>query len=131
MKTIALLGLAGLSLSACATPASHPSAMVEEGYDRGALASAAIARGDWAAAEAALSRKPADLRRDDPARLINLGRVHMAMGRTGEALSAWRLALASDEHYDVEVGNGIMLSTRRLAETLLARHDTAVRSATR
>jgi hypothetical protein len=131
MKIIALLGLAGLSLSACATSADHPSAMVEEGYARGALASAAIAREDWQAAEAALARKPVDMRRDDPARLINLGRVYMATGRPGEALSAWRLALASGRHYDVEVGNGVMLSTRKVAETLLARHDPGVRSATR
>jgi hypothetical protein len=129
MKILAPLGLA--LLAACATPANHPSAMVEDGYDRGALASAAIARGDWQTAEALLERRAGGIRADDPARLINLGRVYMATGRTGEALSAWRLALASERHQDVEIGDGTMLSTRKVAETLLARHDTAIRSATR
>jgi cytochrome c-type biogenesis protein CcmH/NrfG len=131
MKLIPLLALAGLPLAACATAADHPTAMVEEGYERGALASAAIARQDWQGAEATLARRAGGIRADDPARLINLGRVYMATGRTGEALSAWRLALAAERHYDVEVGGGAMISTRRIAQTLLARHDTAVRSATR
>lgn len=131
MKTFLLLTLAALPLSACATAGTQHAAMVEDGYDRGALASAAIARGDWAAAEAALERMPGGIRADDPARLINLGRVYMATGRTGEALSAWRLALAQERHFDVETGNGDMVSTKRLAETLLARHDNQVRSATR
>lgn len=131
MKIIALLACAGFSVAACATPASQSSAMVEEGYARGALGSAAIVRGDWAAAEAALERRAGGIRADDPARLINLGRVYMATGRTGAALSAWRLALAAERHFDVEIAGGQMISTRQLAETLLARHDSGIRSATR
>ena len=123
MKNLALLALAATSLAACATAGDQPSAMVENGYDRGALASAAIARGDWVAAEAALERKAGGIRADDPARLINLGRVYMATGRTGEALSAWRLAAAAERHFDVETSTGAMISTKRLADTLLARHD--------
>ena len=131
MKIFALLATAGLTLAGCATAGNQPSAMVEDGYDRGALASAAIARGDWTAAEAALGRKAGGIRADDPARLINLGRVYMATGRPGEALSAWRLAAAAERHFDVETSSGAMISTKTLAETLLARHDNQVRSATR
>lgn len=131
MTRFALLALAGLSVSACATPADHPVAMVESGYAPGALASAAIAREDWAAAEAALARRAGGIRADDPARLINLGRVYMATGRPGAALSAWRLALAAERHYEVETADGRMVSTKTLAQALLQRHDRDVRSATR
>jgi hypothetical protein len=117
----ALAAVAALSLSACAT--SGPAPMVENGYQRGALAVAAIDREDWAGAEGASE--------DDPARLINLGKVYMETGRTGEALSAWRLALASDKHFMAETRDGRMVSTADLAARAIAMHDTGVRSASR
>ena len=91
MKTLALLALATVSLSACAANRTAP--MAETGYAPGALAVAAIERGDLARAEQLLtdaSRGEAD----DPARLINLGEVYWQTGRHGEALALWRRALA-------------------------------------
>ena len=127
MRMPALLVLTALSLSACAT---SQTAMVEEGYDRGSLAVAAIDRGDWATAEAQLMEMRG-VGENDPERLINLGKVYMETGRTGMALSAWRLALASDKHTMVATRDGRYVSTRDLAELAPARHDNAVRSATR
>jgi hypothetical protein len=122
-----VLFLAAATLSACAT--NDRVAMVEDGFDRGSLGVAAIARGDWRSAEAAIDA--GSLGETDPARLINLGTVYMETGRPGMALSAWRLALASPDHSMVATASGKWLSTKVLAERALARHERAVRSATR
>jgi hypothetical protein len=127
MKTPALLVAAAAALGACAT--TDRVAMVEEGFQTGSLGVAAIARGDWKAAEAGLAQSP--LAENDPARLINLGTVYMQSGRPGMALSAWRLALASTNHSMVATADGRWVSTRELAERALAKHEGAVRSATR
>ena len=128
MRMPALLALTAFSLSACAT--SQSTAMVEDGYERGALGVAAIDRGDWATAEAQLMQMRG-VGENNPERLINLGKVYMETGRTGMALSAWRLALASDNHTMVATRDGRFVSTRDLAHAALARHDSAIRSATR
>lgn len=126
MRTLLLLGLAALPLAACAS--SGPVQLTESGYAPGALAVAAIERGDWARAEQLLlddSRGSLN----DPARLINLGEVYWQTGRRGEALSVWRRALASDRHHEVETMGGRAVTTLQLAREALALRDTAVRSA--
>jgi lipopolysaccharide biosynthesis regulator YciM len=62
------------------------------------------------------------LRADNPARLINLGRVYLETGRTGLAIDTWRQALASDRHYMVATLDGRYRSTRDLAAQALARY---------
>lgn len=122
-----LAAAAAISLSACASTQNQ---FVEQGYERGALGVAAIDRGDWKAAEAQL-RAMRGVAADDPARLINLGKVYAETGRTGAALSAWRLALASDKHFVVETTDGRKVSTDELARQAIARYDTQLRTATR
>lgn len=129
MRMLSLLTLAALPLAACAT--TDKMAMVEDGYERGALGVAAIDRGDYAAAEEIMDRRVGNIAANDPARLINLGTVYMKTGRPGMALSAWRLAAASDSHFMVATRDGRWVNTRELAEQALARHEGAVRSATR
>jgi hypothetical protein len=124
MKTLSLVALAVLSFTASAASAQA----VETGYARGTLAVAAIDRGDWARAEALLSDPSLDA--EDPARLLNLGQVYWETGRQGEALSAWRRALASTRHFEVETLAGRTVSTAQLAREALAAHDTALRTAT-
>ena len=116
-----------LPLAACA--ANQSASVMEAGYKPGALAVAAIDRGDWGQAETLLKASSAG--EQDPARLINLGKVYMETGRTGMALTAWRLALASDDHTRVATRDGRYLSTRDLAQAALDQHDRGVRSATR
>lgn len=118
MRVLAVLILAA-GLSACATPQKVQ--LVENGYTRGSLGVAAIARGDWHTAEESIER--GRVAADDPARLINLGTVYMETGRPGMALSAWRLALASPEHFMVETAGGQWVSTKTLAERALAKHE--------
>ena len=127
MKSLSLIALAGLSLSATAMAAPAPT--IETGYAPGALAVAAIERGDWTRAEALLTDRR--LNADDPARLVNLGQVYWATGRQGEALSAWRRALASTDQFEIETLDGRTVSTADVAREALARHDTALRSAAR
>jgi Tfp pilus assembly protein PilF len=127
MRMTLLLVVAAASLGACAT--TDRVAMVEDGAERGSLGVAAISRGDWRTAEASLGDSASAER--DPAKLINLGTVYMQSGRPGMAVSAWRLALASNNHSMVATADGRWVSTRDLAERALAKHEGAVRSATR
>src|ERR1044072_6960466 len=106
MKTLTLLAFAALSAGAATTASGQA---VESGYARGTLAAAAIGRGDWARAEQLLTDRRLDA--DDPARLINLGQVYWEQGRHGEALSAWRRALASSRPFEVETVSERTVST--------------------
>lgn len=120
MKTPLMLALAALSLSACAANRAAP--MAEVGYAPGALAVAAIERGDWSRAEILLtdtSRGSAA----DPARLINLGKVYWETGRHEQARAAWRRALATNQPFEVETMGGRTVSTLQLAREALATHD--------
>lgn len=119
--------LTGIAL--CASASALSAQAVETGYERGTLAVAAMERGDWARAEQLLTDKR--LNADDPARLINLGQVYWAQGRQGEALGAWRRALASGSHFEVETWGGRLVSTETLAREMLAARDAAVRTAAR
>ncbi len=128
MRMFATLLLAGAALGGCATSGDAP--MVEQGYQRGALGVAAIGRGDWAAAEVLLMERRG-VGENDPARLINLGKVYMETGRPGAALSAWRLALGAQSHFMVETVDGRIVSTRDLAGEAIARYEQAHRTAAR
>lgn len=115
--------LAILALGAAMIPAMASAQSVEEGYPRGGLAVAAIERGDWARAEALLNDGRVDAA--DPARLINLGQVYANTGREGEALAAWRAALASNRHVQVETLGGRWVSTAQIAREALTRYESA------
>lgn len=128
MRKTALAVLTAIALSACA--GRQPGLMVEQGYQRGALAVAAIDRGDWTAAEAQLSELRG-IRSDDPARLINLGKVYAETGRVGDAVTVWRLALASKRQFEVVTAEGRIVSTDQLAREALARYQPVLQTAAR
>jgi len=127
MKKLAISALGTIALSACA---ATPGPMVESGYPVGSLAFAAIERGDWATAERLLTldRRVAQ---DDPARLVNLGRVYMATGRTAEALTVWRQALASPHPVEVETLGGRTATTDQLARQALDHYRRTLQTAAR
>jgi tetratricopeptide (TPR) repeat protein len=127
MKKTGLLLFATIVLAGCA---STPGPMVEADYPTGSLGLAAIERGDWSMAERLLT---ADRRvsKNDPARLINLGRVYMATGRSGEALAAWQQALAAPNPVEVETLDGRMAMTDEIAREALDRYQSAVVTAAR
>lgn len=122
MGRFLLLTAAAGCLAGCVS--SDRADLVEQGYERGTLGVAAIARSDWASAEEGLTRRNT-VRRDDPARLINLGRVYMETGREQEAVAAWRAALASERHFLVETADGRTVRTDQLARQALARYQTS------
>ena len=128
MGKFALAALAAIALSACA--GKQPGLTVEQGYQRGALGVAAIDRGDWTAAETQLSELRG-LRSDDPARLINLGKVYAETGRVEDAVTVWQLALASKRQFEVVTEQGRVVSTDQLAREALAYYRPALRTAAR
>lgn len=128
MRKSALAALTAIALSACAS--SQPGMMVEQGYQRGALGVAAIDRGDWVAAERQLSELRG-IHSDDPARLINLGKVYAETGRVDDAVTVWRLALASKRQFEVVTGEGRVVTTDQLAREALERYQPALQTAAR
>lgn len=128
MRKSALAASVAFALSACA--GEQPGLMVEQGYQRGALGLAAIDRGDWTAAEAQLSELRG-IRPDDPARLINLGKVYVETGRVDDAVAVWRLALASKRQFEVVTAEGRVVRTDQLAHEALSRYQPALRTAAR
>ena len=128
MKRFALLVAGSIGLSACAVT-DTPAPIVEAGYPTGSLAVAAIARADWATAERLLT-EPTSVDRDDPARLVNLGRVYMATGRPSQAFAAWRAALAAHP-VEVETLGGRAARTDELAREALAYYGGTVQTAAR
>ena len=116
-KLLLLAALATVSLPASAQVGAAP--LAETGtYEPGALAVSAIGRRDWARAEQLLT----DTRRgsaDDPARLINLGKVYWETGRQDQARALWRRAAAMDP-VEIETVGGRSISTAVLAREALA-----------
>jgi hypothetical protein len=121
-----VIGLSVLAFFA----ASAPAQTVENGYPMGSLAVAAIERQDWATAERLLNQ-PSTISRDDPARLINLGRVYLATGRADLARDAFSRAFASNRHSEVETLSGQIISTRELSRLALQRVSAEVQIASR
>jgi hypothetical protein len=128
MRIAPLAAAAAIALTGCAT--ADQGQLVEQGYERGALGVAALDRGDWTSAEAQLSDLRG-IRSDDPARLINLGKVYAETGRVGDAVTVWQLALASNRQFEVVTAQGRVVSTDQLAREALARYAPAVRTASR
>ena len=119
MKRLCILAVGLMAATACSTTGTP---MVEAGYPTGSLALAAIERGDFIAAERLLTQDRR-IAADDPARLINLGHVYMATGRAGEALAAWRQAMASSDPVEVETLGGRTARTDQLARQALDHYE--------
>lgn len=125
MKKLWLTALGGLCLSAPALAAPESATITVHASDP--LAVAAIQQGDLTRAEAILTDGRLDA--DDPMRLINLGDVYWLSGRQGEAVAAWRRALAARTQYDVETVGGRVLPTYEIAREALALHGRPVLTA--
>ncbi len=122
MRGLWLIGAAATLFAGGAAQAQS----VESGVPRGALAVAAIERGDLDRAETLLRRSALDSA--DPARLINLGYVYQRQGRRAEAVAAWRAALDAPRHRWIETMSGREVRTDDLAREILARHEAVIAS---
>lgn len=122
MRAFLLVPLIGLALPAVAAEKQAP--RVETGFEVGALGLAAIDRRDWSAAEQQLLATRG-VSTNDPARLINLGRVYAETGRHNLAIASFRKAMESPHPYAVTLGDGTVATTDQVARAALARYDLA------
>ncbi len=76
--------------------------------------------GDLATAARQLERSTA-VAPDDPARLINLGYVHMQEGRLVTARTLFEAVRDSDRHFLIETASGEVADTRDVARRALRR----------
>ena len=103
-----------------ASPALAQERTGEVGYPAGSLGYDALVRGDVQAAEVQLERG-SGVAATDPARLINLGYVHMRAGRFITAQTLFQTVRDSEEHFTVELANGETADTRVVARRALGR----------
>lgn len=109
-----------LGASAIGGTAMAQTAQGEVGYARGSLGYDALRANDLRRAEVQIESAQG-IAADDPARLINLGYIHM---RTGRIQSAQRLFEAVRDHRTnvmLELANGEVASSRDVARRALAR----------
>jgi Flp pilus assembly protein TadD len=90
----------------------------EIGYPKDSLAYRAIAAGNYAKAERQLTSE-LRIAKDDPARLINHGRVLAKTGRYAEAAQLFEQAMQVDE-IELILADGRVMSSREAARRALA-----------
>ena len=112
--------LAAALVAAVAAPAFAQDRAGEVGYPVGSLGYDALVRGDVRAAEVQLEQGNG-VSATDPARLINLGYVHMRAGRYITAQTLFQTVRDSEEHFTVELANGETADTRDVARRALGR----------
>lgn len=96
----------------------------EIGYSKGALGTDALMKGDNERALQQILTSKAEA--DDPARLINLGRVYARMGRKTDAINAFQAAIDSREHFDVMLSDGRVMDSREVARLSLRKLQLSV-----
>jgi tetratricopeptide (TPR) repeat protein len=99
----ALLAQSGISVEAV-PPGSE---RVDVGYEE-------LAKGKPNEAIARIRANP-ELASDDPAALINLGTAYAMIGDRQKAAEHYRAAIASDERYELQLGDGRWMDSRRIA----------------
>lgn len=113
-----IIGIVALG-AAIAAPAMAQTAG-EIGYARGTLGYDAIVAGDLGTAEAQIETAR-DIDAADPARLINLGYIHMRTGRTQTAQRLFEAARDSARPAMLVLANGEVISSREVARRALSR----------
>lgn len=92
----------------------------EIGYARGSLGFDAIVAGDLRTAETQIETAR-DIDAADPARLINLGYIHMRTGRIQTAQRLFEAARDSARPEMLVLANGEVISSRNVAQRALDR----------
>jgi tetratricopeptide (TPR) repeat protein len=119
-----IVSLAALSLMGCA---STPNSADFAGLERlDSLGATAIDRGDWSLAERQL-KAASGPGADDPALLVNLGKVYIETGRRNLAIASWEKALKSGSQYDVQLQDGSRARVDEVARRALQRYRYASR----
>lgn len=100
--------------------AAHAQTAGEIGYARGSLGYDAIVSGDLRTAETQIETAR-DIDAADPARLINLGYIHMRTGRIQTAQRLFEAARDARRPVMLVLANGEVMSSRDVAERALNR----------
>ncbi|GAB5486433.1 MAG: hypothetical protein Pars2KO_00030 [Parasphingorhabdus sp.] len=117
MKSIKKVGLvAGFLLFSSSAIAQQTSG--EIGYSKGALGYDALLAGhnDTALKQLEAAER---VRKDDPARLINLGQAYVRAGRHGDAAQMFMAAMNSNRSFDLLLADGTVMNSRKAAELAL------------
>lgn len=96
----------------------------EVGYSKGALGTAALMNGDNERALEQILASDADA--NDPAKLLNLGRVYARMGRTADAIRAFQAVIENRDHFDVMLSDGRIMDSRAVARISLKQLQASV-----
>ncbi len=97
----------------------------EIGYDRGELGYEALIAGDNEKALKQLKESTASSK-DDPAKLINLGRAYERLGRYAEAANMFRAAMNCRRQFDLELSDGSIINSRDAARLSLERLESNI-----
>lgn len=114
-------------VTSVATPVLAQDRTGEVGYPAGSLGYDALVQGDVRTAAAQLEHG-SGVAANDPARLINLGYVHLREGRLITAQTLFQTVRDSDNHFAVELANGEVADTRVVARRALSRLNMAMAS---
>lgn len=117
MKNVRMLSIAA-GLLVFSSPAFAEQASGEIGYSKGALGYDALVAGDNDAAVEQLEAANS-VRKDDPARLINLGQAYVRTGRLGDAAQMFMSAMNSNRSFDLELADGTVINSREAARQAL------------
>ncbi len=87
----------------------------EIGYERGALGFEALMANDNEAALRQLLSERTSVPRNDPARLINLGRAYARLGNFEKARESFEAAVNCKDDFDLVLSNGAVMNSRKAA----------------
>jgi Tfp pilus assembly protein PilF len=104
---------------------THQTATGEIGYALGSLGFDAIVAGDLATAERQIV-DARDTAADDPARLLNLGYIHMRTGRVQSARRLFETVKNQRSGIMLQLANGEVAESRIVARRALARMTPAL-----
>lgn len=99
----------------------------EIGYSKGALGYDALVAGENTLALEQLESAER-VRKDDPARLINLGQAYARTGRMGDAAQMFMAAMNSHRSLDLVLADGSVMNSKDAAEQALANLNNRIAS---
>lgn len=117
------LSAACIAAPALAEPTGHLATnpnVGEIGYERGSLGFDAIVAGDLTTAERQIENART-VAANDPARLLNLGYIHMRTGRLQSAQRLFESVRDQRESVALHLANGEVADSRAIARRALAR----------
>jgi Flp pilus assembly protein TadD len=111
--------LAAVAVAFAASNGAAQADRAEIGYERGTLGFEALMANDNEAALRQLLSERSSVSRNDPARLINLGRAYARLGDTARARQSFEAAANCKEDFDLVLSDGTVMNSRKVASLAL------------